>query len=61
MVNRLTVNEVARRLNKTPRWIRELCQTGQLKADKLGRDWLIDPKSVEQYEHGQNGKVNINN
>lgn len=60
----LTTQEVAIRLGFTPQWVRKLCEAGRLKAEKLSRDWLIDPKSVEQYEHinrGTNGEKHNSN
>ncbi len=45
--------EAAERLGISQRRIRRLCQTGQIPARKIGRDWLINPECeefVERYE-----------
>lgn len=33
-----------------PRAVRFLCERGTLKAQKLGRDWVIDKQSVLDYK-----------
>ena len=37
----LNVEEVAKLLRTSPRYIRALCGRGQLKAAKVGREWRI--------------------
>ncbi len=39
--------EAAERLRISQRRIRRLCQTGQIPAQKIGRDWLINPECEE--------------
>lgn len=36
-----TVKDYAAAHGVTPRWVRHWCATGQLEAEKIGRDWLI--------------------
>ena len=45
----LTVNEAARRLGVIPRRVRQLIRSGQLPAEKVGRDWLIEESAVANY------------
>jgi len=46
----LTVAEAAEIRGVSPRRIRKLCEDGRLKAEKVGRDWLIDPRSLERLQ-----------
>ena len=39
--------EAARRLNVTQSRVRVLIDSGRLKAMKVGREWLIDPKDLD--------------
>ncbi len=45
--NWISTAEAARALGVTPGRIRHLCQSGKLPVIKVGRDWLINPKSRE--------------
>jgi excisionase family DNA binding protein len=45
----MTSEEAARVLNVTKGFISRLCKKGILNAKKHGRDWDIDPESVEKY------------
>ncbi len=47
----LTTKEAAAELGVTDSRIRQLILSGELKADKFGRDWLIYPKSLEAVRH----------
>lgn len=38
--------EVARCLGVSPQRVRQMVQSGQLSAQKLGRDWLVDEKDL---------------
>jgi excisionase family DNA binding protein len=49
-VRDLTVNQVAERLQIHPTRVRLLVRLGELKGEKVGRDWLIKPASVTAYE-----------
>jgi len=44
----LTVKEVAKRLDVTEDWIRDLIQTKQLKATKV-KMWRISQKDLEEF------------
>lgn len=48
MKNLITVLQAARLLKISEVRIRQLCVTGQIKAQKMGRDWLVNLKSVNQ-------------
>jgi len=47
----ISINRFAALVDRTPRGIRMLCKSGRIKAEKLGRDWLIKPKEVEEYKN----------
>lgn len=49
----LTVAKAAEELGLTARRIRQMCESGELKAEKLGRDWLIERESVERAKEGR--------
>ncbi|MCM8799022.1 MAG: helix-turn-helix domain-containing protein [Candidatus Omnitrophica bacterium] len=44
----LTVEEVAKRLDVTEDWIRDLIQTKKLRAIKV-KKWRINPKDLEEF------------
>lgn len=50
-----TVNEVAGRLGVTPEYVRELLRrseidgSGKIKGIKVGKEWRINPKSVDVF------------
>lgn len=51
----LTTHDVAARLHTTRRQVTILCASGDLRAAKVGRQWLIDPEDVDLYlERKQN-------
>lgn len=45
----LSVKQVADQLNVTPALVRRYCEQGRLKAEKVGRDWVIDQKAVNAF------------
>lgn len=45
----ITVEEMARRLNITPRAAREWLKKGIIPGIKLGRIWRIDEKDLEEF------------
>ena len=44
----ITTTEAADRLNVTMRRVQALIRQGKLRATKFGRDWQIDPLSVDE-------------
>jgi excisionase family DNA binding protein len=50
-VPNLTTNEAAAVLQVTRRRVLELIKLGTLRAEKFGRDWQIDPLSLEAYKN----------
>lgn len=44
----LTVKEVAKKLDVTEDWIRDLIQAKELKATKIGK-WRIKPEDLENF------------
>jgi excisionase family DNA binding protein len=49
MVEILTVNQVARLLNRDMKTIRRYIVGGQIKAFKVGRDWRIEQAELERF------------
>jgi excisionase family DNA binding protein len=45
----LTAAEVAVRLRVTPWFVTERCRSGEIRASKPGKSWLIAPADVEAY------------
>lgn len=44
----ITTNEASSRLGLSLRRVQQLIKTGDLRAKKIGRDWLIDPDDMEK-------------
>jgi excisionase family DNA binding protein len=45
----LTIPEAAQQLRRNETSTRRLCSSGQLRAVKDGRQWLIDPEDIADY------------
>ena len=45
----LTVKELAERAGVDPSWIRHLCGTGEIKAQKAGFMWIIPIAEAERW------------
>lgn len=45
----LTVPDVAIKLKVTPQYVRRLISEGKLRADRIGRQWLVSRNQLEQY------------
>lgn len=50
MTRWFTAAEVAARLGIGPDLVARYCQQGRLRAEKPGRDWLIEPDSIVAFE-----------
>lgn len=48
-MNLLTLKEAAEIVGTTPDNLRQAIARGSLKAQKPGRDWLVDPKEIARY------------
>lgn len=48
--------EAAKRLGVNPSRVRALIDSGRLKAIKVGREWLIDPKDLEAVKNRKPGR-----
>jgi excisionase family DNA binding protein len=46
MSKKISTNEFAERMGLTPFRIRQLIYDGSIKAEKIGRDWIIDEKYI---------------
>jgi excisionase family DNA binding protein len=51
-----TTKQAAEFLNVTPTFVSILCKRGTLKAIMHGRDWDIDPESVQAYKAAPKNK-----
>jgi len=47
-----TVKEVAKRLDVTEDWVRDLIQSKQLKAVKVSK-WRVDPEELKKFIQGR--------
>ena len=45
----ITAREAAERLDVSTQRLRQLISTGDVRAEKFGRVWAVDPKSVDDY------------
>lgn len=45
-----TVNQAAERLGIDPSLVRVYCREGRIRAEKLGRDWLISDAALKTFE-----------
>ena len=52
-----TVKEVAKRLDVTEDWIRDLIQSKQLKAVKVGK-WRVAPEELKRFLEGRSNFAN---
>jgi len=48
--------EAAKRLGVNPSRVRALIDSGRLKAIKVGREWLIDPKDLDAVKNRKPGR-----
>jgi len=44
-----TVDEVAAKLRVHRETVKRLCQSGQLRAKKIGRIWRISQRAIDEY------------
>ncbi len=45
----VSTKEASKLLNVSGQYVRTLCRDGQLQATKIGRSWIIDKQSVQEY------------
>lgn len=55
-MNLLTIEEIATRYGVTPRAVRNWCDSGILKARKVGRDWIIEEEDLEDFRRPKIGR-----
>jgi excisionase family DNA binding protein len=55
-MNLLTTTEVATSLGVTPRRVLALIQSGRLRAQKAGRDWLIKSADLDKVRERKAGR-----
>ncbi|MCB5166043.1 helix-turn-helix domain-containing protein [Streptomyces bambusae] len=49
----LGVAEAASLLGCTPTYVRRLCRTGALPAQRITGGWVIEAAALDQYRHGR--------
>jgi excisionase family DNA binding protein len=49
----LSTAEAAKLLDVSPQRVRDLIKAGRLEAFKVGRDWAVSRKSVEEFERAK--------
>ena len=52
----ISTTEAAKLLNVTPDRVRKMIDAKRLKAIKVGREWLIDPKHLEAVKDRKVGR-----
>ena len=52
----ISTTEAARRLNVSPSRIRAMIDSGRLKAIKVGKVWLINPKDLDAVKYRKVGR-----
>lgn len=52
----MLVSEVAKKLGKSPQWVRRLIKDGELVAGKLGTQWVVSEHSLARYQEKQSTK-----
>jgi DNA (cytosine-5)-methyltransferase 1 len=45
----LDINAVSFKLRLTPQQVRNLCREGKLKAERVGRSWVVEASALEEY------------
>lgn len=56
MINLIPVSKAAALLGVTPRRVQALITSGKLRAQRIGRDYLIDPGDLELLERRPSGR-----
>lgn len=49
----LTTGEIAEILRMSPEWVRAQCDSGEMPAHKLGREWRIDADEFDAWRERQ--------
>lgn len=52
----LTTTQAATELGIQPGSVKKLCQRGVLKAERIGRDWLVEKIELERYKEARRGR-----
>lgn len=52
----VTTSQLARESGLTDRHIRRLCTDGVIRAERIGRDWLIPDDEAERFLRGRQRK-----
>jgi excisionase family DNA binding protein len=60
MTQYIKASAIARQLHVTPETVNRWCRTGQLRATKAGRSWLIQPSDLEAFLKQSKGEQESN-
>lgn len=52
----LTSAMAAKILGFTPDYVRKLCSAGKIKAEKLGHDWLLNAREIQNIKRQRKAK-----
>lgn len=52
----LSTKQAAAQIGREQSYVRRLCQRGQLRATKVGRDWLIPASALANYVPRRGGR-----
>lgn len=52
----ISVKKAAEQLNLTEQAVRELCQRGRIKAEKMSDVWLIDEEALKNFKPRKRGE-----
>jgi excisionase family DNA binding protein len=52
----MSLNEAAKLLGRSPDYLRVAANRGSLRAQKIGRDWLVTAEEVERYASEHSGR-----
>jgi excisionase family DNA binding protein len=55
-MTKLTTTQAAAKLGVSRSWLRHLIRDGKLKAEKIGRDWLIEEFELDALGRGKIGR-----
>lgn len=60
-MDQLTTTQAALKLGINPRSLQQLAQRGEIKAQKLGRDWYFDAEVVAAFRPPKRGRPRVAN
>jgi excisionase family DNA binding protein len=52
-VKRLTVDQIARKLERHPELVRRWLRAGRLRGERIGWSWIVTPSELERFKRVQ--------